>query len=264
MKLSIIIVSYNTKDLLRKCLNSLKGYDTEIIVVDNNSQDDSQSVVKKEFPDVHLIINDDNLGFAKANNQGIKIATGDYVLLLNSDTQVKPGALEKLVEFAKSHLDAGVIGARLLNQDGSIQPSIYRLPTITNAIKEFWLGQLGLTEKYFIDSSKGEEVEAVVGAVFLIPKTVIQKVGLLDERYFMYFEDLDYCRRVRRAGYKVYYFPKAEVFHYHGASGKKIGNITNQWLIQSSKIYHGKIKYLILTVIIFTGQKWQKIIRKRY
>lgn len=264
MKLSIIIISYNTKDLVKKCLFSLKNSEAEIIVVDNNSEDGTQDMVNNDFPEVNLIINKNNFGFAKANNQGIKIAKGDYILLLNSDTQVKSEAIDKLVGFAELHSEAGVVSARLLNQDGSVQPSIYRLPTIVNAIKEFWLGQSGLAEKYFLNSLKAEEVEAVVGAVFLIPKTVIQKVGLLDEHYFMYFEDLDYCRRVRLDGYKVYYLPEAEVFHYHGASGKNLGNQINRWLIESSKIYHGKIKYWILTFILWTGQKWQKIIKKKY
>lgn len=259
MTLSIIIVSYNTKELLKKCLRSLEKVKAEIIVVDNNSEDGSSDLIKKDFPEVKVISNKENFGFAKANNQALRQAQGEFILLLNSDTVVKPKALEELVEFAKQHPEAGVIGARLLNPDGSVQPSVFHLPTIKGAVLEYWLKQKGTFEKYFPVDNDPREVEAVVGAAMLIPKTVIEKVGLLDERYFMYFEDLDYCRRVKHTGFKVYYLPQAEIIHQHGASGKTIGNQTNRWLIESSKIYHGNFRYSMITFIIWSGQKLKKI-----
>jgi len=284
MDLSVVIVSYNTEELLKRCLESLiiqdtryKIQDTEVIVVDNGSEDGSKEYLKSQKSKVKpacagrtttqnlklkIILNDRNLGFAKANNQGIKEAQGEYILLLNSDTEVKSGALEKLIEFAKEHPEAGVIGARLLSLDSSIQPSVYHLPTIWRAIREYWLGQKGTYEKYAPTVSRAVSVEAVTGAVMLIPRKKIGKIGLLDERYFMYFEDLDYCRKVKRAGFKVYYLPTAEIIHRHGASGQEIPDQTRQWLVQSSKTYHGPLKHYLINFIIFTAQKWQKFLRK--
>lgn len=259
--LSIIIVSYNTKKLLEECLESIEGKEEdnpEIIVVDNASSDNSAEFIKQKYKNIRLLENKENLGFSKANNQGIKIAKGEYILLLNSDTLTNEKSLESLIDFAKKHADAGVIGARLLNDDKSVQPSVFHLPSIFGAFKEYWLNIQGSFEKYIPKGNEPVEVEAVVGAVMLIPKKVIEKVGLLDEKYFMYFEDLDYCRRVKRAGYKIYYLPEAKIIHHHGSSGKELGNKINQWLIESSKIYHGQIKYWFLTFIIWMGQKLRK------
>jgi GT2 family glycosyltransferase len=259
MDLSIIIPNFNTKELLKKCLKSIKKAET--IVVDNGSTDGSVEMIKKEFPEVIPIENHKNLGFAKAVNQGIKCAKGDYILVLNSDTEVKNGALKCLVDFARQHPEAGIVGARLLNPDGSIQPSIYHFPTIFRAIKEFWFGQKGSYEKYYVIGEDPVSVDAVTGAAMLIPRKTIEKVGLFDERYFMYFEDLDYCRRVKKAGLKVYYLPEARIIHFHGKSSISVGEKSYYWLCQSSKIYNGILKYWFLTVIILIGQKWQKILK---
>lgn len=268
MGLSIIIVNFNTKELLEKCLESIeqeskrvKEWKIEIIVVDNASTDESPEMVKKEFPKARLIVNKENLGFAKAVNQGIKQATGEYIFLLNPDSEVKSDALTTLVKFAQKHPEAGVIGAKLLNPDSSIQPSIYHFPTIWRAIKEYWFGQKGAYEKYAVTASDAVSVEAVTGAAMLIPRKTIEKVGLLDERYFLYFEDLDFCRRVQRAGLKVYYLPQAEIIHRHGESAAKVGSQAYHWLCQSSKIYNGILKYWLLTAALWIGQKWQKLLR---
>ncbi len=270
MKLSVIIVNFNTKDLTKVCIESVMNegskLDFEVVVVDNNSKDGSVTELKKlwrKYKNLKIIENKDNLGFSKANNQGSKVASGEYILLLNSDTVVKRFSLKKLVAFAESREDAGVIGARLLNSDGSLQGSCFRFPSIKNAIKEYWLGQKGLFEKYVPKGNKPVEVEAVVGAAFLMTPRALQEVGLLDERYFMYFEDVDYCRRVWRKGLKVYYLPEARIIHYHGESGKKLADNVNQWrrLIPSSKIYHGTLKHYVLTIILWLGQKWQKLVK---
>ena len=262
MDLSIIILSFNTKKLLQECLKALRN-DDEVIVVDNASSDGSAEMVKKDFPKVKLIKNKKNLGFAKANNQGIRRAQGEYYLLLNSDTQVKPGSLNKLIQFAKKEPEVGIIGARLINPDDSVQPSIYHFPTLWRAIREYWLGQKGVYEKYSPQGRKAVEVEAVTGAAMLIPRKTIEKVGLLDERYFMYFEDLDYCRRVRLVGFKVFYLPTAGILHHHGKSAEKVSTKAYRYLCQSSKIYHGLLKYWLLSFIIWSGQKWQKILGKK-
>lgn len=267
-KLSIIIVNWNTKDLLHDCLTSInqtKGeLALEVIVVDNGSTDGSVQLIKSEFPGVKLMANKENLGFAKANNQGIRKAGGDYMLLLNSDTELKPKALSNLVNFAFKEKKAAVVGARLVNPDGSIQPSSRNLPTIGRAIREYWLGQKGAYEGYVPSGNKATEVEVVVGAAMLIPKKVINKIGLLDERYFFYYEDMDFCWRVRRAGFKVYYLPTAEIIHYHGVSGRGLADKENQWrrLVPSSKIYHGLLRHYLLTAVIWLGQKWQNLSKK--
>ncbi len=257
--LSIIIVSFNTKDFLYRCLESL-DFNDEIIVVDNDSTDGSvQAINSFKSKNLKIIVNKNNLGFAKAVNQGLKQAKGDYLLLLNSDIIVKPGSINKLIEFAEKHSEAGVVSGKLLNSDNSFQGSCFYLPTFLRITREFWFNGLSTLNKYVPLGDKSVEVEAVSGAVFLIPKKVLSKVGFFDERFFIYFEDLDYCRRVRQRGFKIYYLPGAEFIHGHGASGKKIPQQTQKWLSQSSKIYHGKIKYYLITFIIWTGQKWQKL-----
>jgi GT2 family glycosyltransferase len=261
MKLSIIIVNFNTKEFLKKCLESIYQYidisTYEIIVVDNGSIDGSAKMVKEEFPKVKLIENSKNLGFAKAVNQGIRKAKGEYIFLLNPDTEIKRGTLKKLIEFAGKNPDAGVIGAKLLNPNSSIQSSVYHFPTIWRAIKEFWFGQRGAYEKYAPAGMEPVEVDAVTGAAMLIPRKTIEKIGLFDERYFMYFEDLDYCRRVKKAGLKVYYLPEARIIHHHGKSGLSVH--VYSYLVSSSKIYNGIIKYYLLTFIIWLGQKFRNI-----
>lgn len=298
--LSIIIVNYNTKEILRKCLKSLGANadevpeTVEIIVVDNGSTDGSVdylrelanwrinerkglrsdeieseekliSLLNRRKIVIKLIENKENLGFAKAVNEGIKLAKGENILLLNSDTLVKKGSLINLLNFEKEKYPT-VIGARLLNPDGSIQPSCFNLPTVWRAVKEYWLGQKGTFAKFFPKGEKPVEVEAVVGGVMLIPRKIIEKVGLFDERYFMYFEDLDYCHRVRKAGFKIYYLPKSEIIHEHGASGRKLADEKNQWrrLIPSSKIYYGILRHWLITFVIKTSNVLCSNLKENY
>ncbi len=238
--LSIIILNYKTPELVKACIASIKKYPPkvsyELIVVDNTN---------------------DNVGFAKGNNKGIKNAKGEYILLLNSDTLVKKDALDKLLDFAKSKNDAGVVGAKLLNSDGSVQESVSHFPSIWSAVKEYWFGEKGSFGQYAPQSDVPMEVESVVGAAFLITPQALKKVGQLNEKYFMYFEDLDYCRSIKKSGLKVYYVPDAKITHYLGASGKDVAKSNNQWrrLIPSSKIYHGEIVHLLINFILWSGQK---------
>ena len=268
MKISVIIVNYNTKDLTKACIESVMNegskLDFEVIVVDNNSKDGSVTELKKlwrKYKNLKLIENKENSGFSKANNQGAREASGEYILLLNSDTVVKRYSFKKFIAFAEKKENAGVVGARLLNSDGSLQASCFYFPTIKNAIREYWLGQKGLFDKYAPKGNKPVEVEALVGAAFLITPKALQEVGLLDERYFMYFEDVDYCRRVWEKGLKVYYLPEVRVLHYHGVSGKKLADAANQWrrLIPSSKIYHGVFYHTLLSLVLKLGQKWKAL-----
>lgn len=277
MDISIIIVNFNTKALLKRCLEStavsceLSTINGEVIVVDNGSTDGSiemvKSMVRGSVLKMHLIENESNLGFAKAVNQALRqvytersrSAEGEVFLLLNSDTQIKTGALKELLDFEEK-VKPAVIGARMLSPDGSVQGSCFYLPTVERAIDQYWFGGKKYFEKYFPEGSSPVEVEAVSGGAMLISKGVINKIGLLDERYFMYFEDLDFCRRAKKAGFKIYYLPSAEIIHEHGASGKHLADLENQWkrLIPSSKTYHGLLRYYIIGFIIKTGQKIRK------
>ena len=266
--LSIVIVCMNTKKLVLDCIDSIFDEGSkikwEIMVVDNGAIDGTQPAIKKLqtiMKNLFLIENKQNLGYSRANNQGMEKAQGEYIILLNSDTIVKKGALGKLMKFAQKTKNAGVIGPKLLNIDGSLQPSCFHFPTIRNAICEYWLGEKGLFEKYAPEGKKPATVDALVGAAFLITPKALKKVGLLDERYFAYFEDIDYCRQVWKNGMKVYYYPEAEIIHYHGATFKKMAQPKDRWkkLIPSSKIYHGFIKHYLLFGIMWTGQKCKKL-----
>ena len=269
--LSIIVVNLNTKDFTLGCLDSVKktakGLPFEVLLIDNGSMDGSveafQKIKEENFwkDRFTLILNKGNEGYAKANNQGIRRAGGRYILLLNNDTIVHPGALQKLVEFVGKTPDAGVVGSKLLNTDGTLQMSCYHFPTIKNAIKEYWFGQKGLFEKFAPDTDKPVTVDSVVGAAFLITPEARKKVGVLDEHYFAYFEDIDYCRHVWKRGLKVYYLPSSVITHYHGATFKKMADEKDQWkkLIPSSKIYHGLLKHYLINAVLWVGQKKNKI-----
>ena len=271
MDLSVIIVSFNTKKLTIDCLKSIEKEGSklsiEVIVVDNNSSDGSREGLESFKTDKFKyasILNDSNTGYAKANNQGIKIAKGKYILLLNSDTLVHKNSLGELIAFDERTPDAGVVGSKLLNIDGSLQSSCYNFPTIKNAILEYFFGKKGLFDKFAPKGSEPTTVDALVGAAFLITPEAKKKVGVLDERYWAYFEDIDYCRQVWKNGLKVYYLPSSIITHYHGASFKKATNDdATRWrrLIPSSKIYHGFFKHYLINSIIWLGQKWQKLLR---
>ncbi|KKS18282.1 MAG: family 2 glycosyl transferase [Candidatus Woesebacteria bacterium GW2011_GWA1_41_7] len=270
--LSIVIVNLNTEDLTLGCVRSIekeaKNLSFEVILVDNGSNDGSVESFKKLKEEEYwknkftLILNGSNTGYAKANNQGIRVARGEYVLLLNNDTLVHKDALQNLLKFANDTPDAGVVGSKLMNIDGTLQMSCYHFPTISNAIKEYWFGKKGLFEKFAPRVDKAVTVDSVVGASFLITSEAKKRVGELDERYFAYFEDIDYCRQTWKSGLKVYYLPNSVITHYHGATFKKLANERERWkkLIPSSKIYHGVFKHYVLNTILWTGQKWQKIV----
>lgn len=265
MDLSIIIVNYNTRALTLQCIdsiftNKLKAK-FEVLVLDNGSADGSLEDLRKDKR-IILFENKANLGFSKANNIGIQKSKGKYILLLNSDTKLKEHAISVLIRFAQKTPDAGAVASRLLNADGSIQGSVFRLPTLGRAIRHYWLGEKNLLDKYAPQGHKPKEVEVAVMAAFLITPKALKEVGMLNESYFFYFEDFDYCRAINKKGLKVYYLPSSEVFHYHGASGKRIVDEANQWrrLIPSSKIYHGLLGHYVFNFVIWSSQKWQKLI----
>jgi hypothetical protein len=228
--LSIIIVSYNTRNLLQECLRSIfqetKGLEFEVIVVDNASTDGSREMLEQEFPQVKRIYNSENKGFAAANNQGITKADGEYVLLLNSDTKILDGAVFKTVEFMKQRPEANIVGCKLLNADGTLQPSCRSFPSVWNLFSEslflyklFKRTQLfGKYHMSYFDYDSIHEVDVVMGAFMMIRREVFEKVGLFDESYFMYTEETEFCYRAKKQGYKVLFTPLACVFHYGGGS----------------------------------------------
>ncbi len=234
IKISVIIVNYNVEHFLEQCLHSvkkaLKNIAGEIFVVDNNSVDGSVGMVKEKFSEVHLIANKNNHGFSYANNQAIKQSKGEYVLLLNPDTVVEEDTFEKIVHFMDTHPDAGGLGVKMLDGKGNFLPESKRgLPTPSVAFyKIFGLSKLfpksktfGKYHLGFLDNDKINEVDVLAGAFMLLRKTTLDKIGLLDESFFMYGEDIDLSYRITLGGYKNYYFPETRIIHYKGESTKK-------------------------------------------
>jgi GT2 family glycosyltransferase len=233
-QLSIIIVNYNVYHFLEQSLKSvikaIAHLEAEIIVVDNNSVDGSVMKIRKNFPDITLIANDVNVGFSKANNQAINQAKGEYVLLLNPDTVVPEDTLEKCVSFMNDHTDAGGLGVKMVDGKGQFLPESKRgLPSPSVAFyKMFGLSALFPKSKKFgryhlgyMPKEETNEIEVLSGAYMFLRKSVLDKIGLLDEDYFMYGEDIDLSYRILKAGYKNYYFPKATIIHYKGESTKR-------------------------------------------
>ena len=226
--LSIIIVNWNTRDLLIHCLKSIeqiiKKLKVETFVVDNGSVDGCIELVRKKFPDLAVILNVENLGFAKANNQAIKLSKGEYLLLLNPDTKLKSGAVETLLSFMDSHPEVGIAGAQLLNGDGSKQNSIANFPSLATELLNKSLLRLLFPKKYpgkERQYSEPIEVDSIIGACMMVRRKAIEQVGLLDEDYFLFFEETDWCYRMKKSGWKVYHVPQAEVIHFQGKSVEK-------------------------------------------
>jgi len=222
------------KHFLEQCLYSviraLQGIDGEIIVADNNSVDGSCQMLKEKFPGVKLVENKSNLGFSKANNQGIKMSSGRYVLLLNPDTIVQEDTFRKCIMFMDTHSDAGSLGVRMIDGKGNFLPESKRhLPTpMVSFFKIFGLSALFPRSKIFgkyhlsyLPQEKIHKVDVLSGAFMMIRKSVLELTGLLDEAFFMYGEDIDMSYRVKKAGYENYYFPDTTIIHYKGESTKK-------------------------------------------
>lgn len=273
LKLSVVIVNYNVKHFLEQCLisvfNALSGIQAEVFVVDNNSADGSCTMVKERFPEVKLIENKKNYGFSYANNQAIKEAKGEYILLLNPDTVVKEDSFEKCLDFMKNHPDAGGLTVKMIDGKGRFLPESKRaLPTPKVAFyKIFGLSRLFPKSKRFaryhlghLSSNETHEIEIMPGAFMLLRKETLDKIGLLDEEYFMYGEDIDLSYRIVKAGYKNYYFPETTIIHYKGESTKK-GSLNyvfifyNAMIIFARKHFSGKnartFTVLINTAIYF-------------
>ncbi len=242
MDIGIVIVSYNTKDLLRRCLESVFSsinVTFTVCVVDNKSTDGSVTMVKEEFPQVHLIANVENVGYPAANNQGLHRVgfregefeqAPDYGLLLNPDTEMQPDVLGKVIAYANNNEKIGVLGPKLVRLDGTLdmacrrsfptpEVSFYRLVGLSKLFpKHRTFGRYNLT---YLDEDEISEVDSVVGAFMLVRKQAIEKVGFLDESFFMYGEDLDWAYRIKAVGYNVIYYPEVTVLHVKRASSRQ-------------------------------------------
>lgn len=233
MDVSIIIVAWNVRELLGNCLRSVyrktMGIQFEVIYVDNGSVDGSVGMVQSDFPQTRIIENQDNKGFIKANNQGIEIAKGRYVLLLNSDTIVLDNVIARTVEFADTHPKAAVVGCRVLNPDGTLQQSCFRFYSAFNMV----LMVLGLSRAFpnnrifgrkiygGWDYNSVKEVDVVVGCFSLVRMAAIRQVGMMDEQFFVYGDDIDWCRRFADAGWKIFFTPAGRIIHYGGQTTKQ-------------------------------------------
>jgi len=234
VKLSIIIVSWNVAKDLSNCLKSIGEYppsgEFEIIVVDNASTDGTVEAVEKNFPEVVIVNNRKNMGFAAANNQGIKLARGQHILLLNPDTIIHPNSIDQLISFMEDNSDVGACGPKLLNEDGTVQRSVRRFPSFRAAFYRHTIFKLlGIFKKQYrkwlmkdFSYDCQAEVCQLMGAALLTRKSVLEEVGGMDERFFMYYEEVDLCYRIKKAGWRIVFTPESEVTHLGGRSAEQV------------------------------------------
>jgi GT2 family glycosyltransferase len=269
--LSIVIVSWNVRDLLRNCLASIFATSPdrlEVIVVDNASSDASVTMLRDEFPQVRLIANEDNRGFPAANNQGLDAAQGRCVMLLNPDTEVREHALARVIEYLDAHGDVGAIGPQLLNSDGSVQSSRRRFPTFaTGVFESTWLQGIAprdVLRRYYMGDVRDDaphEVDWLMGACIVVRREVLESVGGFDEAFFMYSEELDWCRRIKSAGWKIMYLPEAKVMHHSGKSSEQVV-AARHIHFQTSKVryfqkHRGRFTAGVLRVLLLAMYVWQ-------
>lgn len=278
MDLSLVVVSYNVKDRLQANLasvyNNQTNFSFEVLVVDNNSGDGSAMMVRNGFPQVKLIANSNNLGFARAVNQGIKEAQGDYILLLNPDMKLFPDSLEKIVQAAKANPQAVVLGGQLVDENGKVVFSVRRFPKLFDQLAIVWkLPHLfpGLINSYLMsafDYQKSAAVDSARGSFFLINIAAWERISgeakpYFDERYFIWFEEVDFCRRVRQLGGKVYYTPQARVIDYVGQSFKQVERSQKQKYFRASMLqyfskWHPRWQTMVLRVAWWPLCLWIK------
>lgn len=269
--LSIIIVSWNVRELLEGCLRSISGRSElalQIIVVDGASSDGSAAMVAEKFPEVELVVCQENVGFPRGNNVGLERANGRYILLLNPDTIVHDDALAKMVSYLEQNPQVGVVGPQLLNEDGSVQSSRRRFPTLRTAFFEStWLqpyAPQAVLDTHFVRDVADDEtavVEWVMGACLMTRQEVVAQVGGMDEKYFMYSEELDYCRRIHEVGWQVVYYPQAQVTHLSGKSSEQAVTYRhinfNRAKLRYFRKYHGRLAAGVLRIFLLASYGWQ-------
>jgi len=252
LKLSVVIVNYNVEYFLEQCLASAlsatKNVDAEIFMVDNASVDGSVNMVKERFPTIKVIANKDNVGFSKANNQAMRIASGKYILLLNPDTVLEEDTLVKCIEFMDSTKNAGGLGVKMVDGKGNFLPESKRgLPTPETAfykmtgLNKFFPKSKKINRYYLghLDKESTCEIEILSGAFMFMRKEVLDKIGLLDEDFFMYGEDIDLSYRIILGGYKNYYLPETSIIHYKGESTKK-GSLNYVFVFYNAMVIFAK------------------------
>jgi GT2 family glycosyltransferase len=265
----MIIVSWNVKDILCECLDSIVrssvAFLYEIIVVDNASSDGTAELVKKKFPTVRMIENRDNDGYARANNQGALSAHGQYLFFLNPDTILFEDTLTMMVGFMESNPDIALCGPRILNDDRTLQESVRNFPSWRGAFYRYTIFKyLGLFKSHFetwhnrgFDYDKQTDIEQLIGAAMLIKKETFEQVGRFDQRFFMYYEEVDLCRRLKDGGFRVVYYPVAQLVHLGGKSAKQIPAKTRFMMFQSLLLYFHKnmsgSSYMPLAILFKIG-----------
>lgn len=266
MDLSIIIVTYNSSQHIAPLLNSIKKspdrLKKEVIVVDNASGDNSAKLAQAHPLKPKVISSKTNHGFSKAVNLAIKASSGQHLLLLNPDTRLVGNCIRFLYNFAVKTSPLGAVSPRLLGLNGRPQASVFRFPTILNAIRHYFFNCQNCFGKY-LPPNKTTKVDVAVMAAMLIPRSTIDAVGVLDERFFLYYEDIEFCRRLKKHRLPLYYFPKAKVKHAHGASGHFRSHLDSP-LLKSAQTYHGQPYSALLNFTLLLGQKWQKFIRNPF
>jgi GT2 family glycosyltransferase len=267
---SVIIVNWNTRRLLEQCLSSLSkcadGVQLEVIVVDNASEDDSVQYVAQHFPEVRLIHNSVNRGFAAANNQGLAIAKGRNILFLNSDTIVHQGALKAMAKLLDNTPDVGLCSCRLLNEDGSIQPNVHHFPSFGAMLQRYTIfkhpGLFKAARAFYkmrdFPYDKTVPVDQVMGAVLMVKKELLEQIGNMDEKLFFYFEETDLCYRVKQAGFKVYFTPDGEITHIGRASSALLGSHKVHAMFFKSMFHYfrktkGKVKTFLFSCLFKPG-----------
>jgi GT2 family glycosyltransferase len=253
MDVSIIIVNYNTRKLTLECIESIyqskMPSQFEIYVVDNASSDGSIEAICKAFPYVKIIANKENVGFSKANNQAILESKGRYVLLLNSDTIVLENTISYIVDFMDTNIEAGATGCKVVLPDGTLDKACHRGFPTPEASLYYMLGlakklpnnpRFNGYHKGYLNMDETHEIDCLVGAFMIVRRETIDEVGMLDETYFMYGEDIDWCYRIKGAGWKIYYNPNVEIVHYKGASSRRKPNKVVYEFHRAMFLFHGK------------------------
>src|SRR3989344_2972105 len=249
MTLSILIVSWNTRDMLVKCLNSIvknePSFEYEIIVVDNGSRDGTVETVTSFFGHnkrIRVIPSLKNLGFARANNLAYENSAGEYILMLNPDTEVQDDALQTLVDYLAGHPGVGIVGPKLVNPDGSLQESVRRFPDVWSSLLVFsGLHRFIRPRRYLMDGfdyGQTAGVDQVMGAALLTRRKIIQELGFLDPKFYLWYEEVDFCRRVKSRGYEIKYYPKAVVMHARAQSFSQLDVYERKKIVARSLLYY--------------------------
>jgi N-acetylglucosaminyl-diphospho-decaprenol L-rhamnosyltransferase len=282
-ELSVVIPSWNTKEYLAACLAHLDAAEkpsTEVIVVENASVDGSREYLEREHPEVRLLVNAKNEGFARGSNQGMRVARGRYVLLLNTDTEVAPDAVRRLVRFLDEHPGHAAVAPRLVHRDGSTQRTVQEFPTLRTALwfstpLERWFPESRELRRYFMrdwDQESSRDVDQPPAAVLLLRKSVLDQVGLFDEELWLFYNDVDLAKRIRAAGWKTHYLAEATVLHHVGGSTRKFADFVATWQRDRLRYYrkhHGRFGALwlkgcvTLTFLDWALTQWSRRLRRK-